>query len=409
MSQPPRQRVVIVGAGGAGDAAAVGLRKLAFDGSVTLIGIEDRPPYERPYLSKEFLRSEIPEAKLPLRSPAAYEEQDITVLTGRRVVEADRSGYVVLEDGERVEFDALVLATGATPRWPDAVPHTQNALTLRSFDDCVRVKEMIRGCHRLLLLGMGFIGAEVAASARQMGKDVLAIERGDVPLERALGAEMGAVYADLHRSHGVDLRTQTEVTRWISKDDRLVAAELSDGRREEFDAVLLAIGVAPEVGLAEQLGLKIEGGGVAVDDTLCAAPNIFCAGDIASHFHPIYNRRLRVEHWQVARKHGGAVARAIVEGPSPYAELPWFWSDQYDTTLNYLGSAPDFDQVVWRGQVSDGSYSLFYLRRGVIDAVLSVNDGATGRQSRELIRDRVAVDAKKLADVHVDLRELGKV
>jgi 3-phenylpropionate/trans-cinnamate dioxygenase ferredoxin reductase subunit len=171
---------------------------------------------------------------------------------------------------------------------------------------------------------------------------------------------------------------------------------------------LLAIGVTPEVGLAEQLGLKTEGGGVAVDDALCATPKIFCAGDIASHFHPVYNRRLRVEHWQVARKQGGGVARAIVEGPSPYSELPWFWSDQYDTTLNYLGNASDFDQVVWRGQVSDGSYSLFYLRRGVIDAVLSVNDGATGRRSRELIRDRVAVDAKQLADVHIDLRELGK-
>jgi len=408
MSARPQSQVVIVGAGAAGDAAAMALRQNGFDGRVRLIGADRHRPYERPLLSKRYLRDEVPADRVFLHPAEKYEQQRIELLTGHTVVAARaRERTVRLDDDRDIHFDTLILAPGATPRWPPEVPRASNVFTLRTLDDSAAIKWALEESQRMLLLGAGSIGAEVAASARLMGKDVLMVELGPVPLGRALGQEMGEIYARIHRSRGVDLRTNTSITRWLTAEDRVIGVELSDGKQEDIEAALVAIGVGAEVGLAGDLGLELGLGGVLVDETLGAAPGIYCAGDIAAHFHPVFGRHMRVEHWQVAQKQGAACGAAVAGTPKPYEELPWFWSDQYDLNLQYVGNAHEFDQVVWRGDAESEHFSVFYLKEGVIEAVLSVNDGRTGRLSRELIRRRLPVDARALTDVAGDLRELA--
>jgi 3-phenylpropionate/trans-cinnamate dioxygenase ferredoxin reductase component len=409
MSETAPPRVVIVGAGAAGDAAAEALRKAGFDGPVVLVGRDPHPAYHRPYLSKQFLRDELPVERVQLRRPEDYEKLGIEWLGGRSAVSASRSeSTLTLDDGRSVRFDQLVLATGGSPRWLQGVPRLANVYALRTLDDGVVLKQALAAAHRPLVIGAGFIGAEVAASARAMGKDVLVVEVAPVPLARALGEEMGEVYARIHRERGVDLRLSTSVREWITGGERVQAVELSDGAREEVDLVLVAVGIEPELALARELGLPLGGGGVLVDGTLRAEPEITCAGDIAAHLHPVYGRHLRVEHWQVARKQGQAAGEAIASGARPYEELPWFWSDQYDVNLQYLGHAATFDQTVWRGDRGGGRFSVFYLKDGRIEAVLAVNDGRTIRYSRELISRRLRVPAEALADETSDLRQLAR-
>jgi 3-phenylpropionate/trans-cinnamate dioxygenase ferredoxin reductase subunit len=402
-------KVVIVGSGPAGEATAVALRKHGFEGDVTLFGSDHRRPYERPYLSKQFLRGEVGEEKVYLRPEDEYARQGIDLRLGVTVVDGDRERReVVLDTGEVFGWDTLVLATGSTPRWLPGAPNVSNTFALRTLDDAESLRAAVESANRILLVGAGFIGAEIAASARLMGKDVLMVEVAEVPLERAIGHDMGRWYSNLHSSRGVDLRLTTSVARWVTDDLRVVAVELSDGKREEVDAVVVAVGVSPNVDLAKTLGLDVGPNGVAVGEDLRAAPNIFAVGDIAAHHHPVYQRGIRVEHWQVAQRQGTAAGRAIAGEPEPYHELPWFWSDQYDVNLQYVGHAKDFDQTIMRGDTDGDKFSAFYLRDGTIDAVLSVNDGRTGRFSRELISSRTKVPEAVLADPDSDLRELAK-
>lgn len=409
MSGTGPRRVVIVGAGAAGDAAAEALRRSGFDGSVVLVGRDPHAAYQRPYLSKQFLRDELPLERVQLRRPDDYEKLGIEWLGGRSAVAASRrDSSITLDDGRSLRFDDLVLATGGSPRWPVGIPRLANVFALRTLDDGIALKQALAAAARPLVVGAGFIGAEVAASARVMGKEVLVVEVAPVPLGRALGEEMGEVYARIHRSRGVDLRVSTSVSEWVASGDRVRAAVLSDGSREEVDLVLVAAGIEPELSLARALELPLGAGGVLVDETLQAAPGVYCAGDIAAHLHPVYGRPLRVEHWQVARKQGQAAGEAVASGARPYEELPWFWSDQYDVNLQYLGHAAGFDQTAWRGDRDGGRFAVFYLKDGRIEAVLAMNDGRTIRNSRELIRRRVAVSADALSAETTDLRELAR-
>jgi 3-phenylpropionate/trans-cinnamate dioxygenase ferredoxin reductase component len=407
---PVDSQVVIVGAGAAGDAAATALRKSGFEGRIALVGSDRHPAYQRPYLSKEFLRGEIAEERVFLHRPEGYRELNVEWLGGRRAVAADRrESSITLDDGSSLPFDTLVLATGGTPRWLPDVPRLSNVMALRTLDDSVSLRQVLATSRRLLVIGAGFIGAEVAASARAQGRDVLLVEAAPVPLARALGEEMGRVYARIHREHGVDLRTATTVRRWITRGERVEAVELDDGSREEVDAVLVAVGIEPDLSLARQLGLSTGAGGVVVDERLQAADGIYSAGDVATHFHPTFQRHLRVEHWQVARKQGEAVGRIIAGQGGPHEEIPWFWSDQYDVKLQYLGHAAGFDRAVRRGDLDGDRFSIFYLKDGLIEAVLAMNDARTIRLSRELIRRRRPVDAAGLASESADLRELARV
>jgi 3-phenylpropionate/trans-cinnamate dioxygenase ferredoxin reductase component len=401
------KRIVIVGGGGTGDAAAFALRKQGFDGMVTIIGSDRDRPYDRPYLSKEFFRGEVELPKVFLHEEADYAKQDIELQLNRKVTGGSvAGGKLAVDGGGEVEFDVLILGLGGTPRRLHDGPRAENVVTLRSLRDSKAIRQAVGRTSRLLVIGAGFIGAEVAASARQMGKDVLMIEAAPAPLSRALSHEVGEIYATIHRSKGVDLRTGTTVQQWHSDGSRVVGVTLSDGRHEEVDLVLEAVGIDPNLELPKALGLTLEGGGVRVDEALRAAEGVYCGGDIAFHQHPVLGRAIRVEHWEVAKNQGRGIAANITGGDKPYTKLPYFWSDQYDVNMEYRGNASGDDRAVWRGDRDDLSFSVFYVRNGLIDAVLSMNDSKTNELGGKLIEARRPVDETSLASMSVDLAEL---
>ena len=400
-------RVVIVGGGGVGDAAAFTLRKRGFDGEVLIVSADQDPPYDRPYLSKEFLRGEIEREKAILHDQAAYDRERVELRLNRQVTGGSIAGRALtLDDGSELRFDVLVLGLGGTPRMLPDIPRAENVMTLRSLRDSAAIREALGAARRLMLVGAGFIGAEVAASARAMGKEVLMVEAAPAPLVRALGKDVGDIYAGIHRRHGVDLRTGTTVQRWHVDGGRVSAANLSDGSREEVDLVLVAVGIEPNLRLPAALGLPLEGGGVRVDEALHAAPQVYVGGDVALHAHPVLRRAVRVEHWEVAKGHGRGIAAAIAGADAPYAKLPYFWSDQYDVNLEYRGHATGEDQAVWRGDRDALSFSVFYLRAGVVEGVLSMNDSKSNELGGKLIESRRPVDTAALSDVGADLAEL---
>ena len=400
-------RVVIVGGGGTGDAAAFALRKRGFDGDITILSADADRPYDRPYLSKELLRGEIELPKVFLHDESAYSHDRIELRVNERVTGGSlQERRLTLAGGKEIGFDVLVLGLGGTPRRLPATPVAENVLTLRSLQDDQVLREAILGASRLVIIGAGFIGAEVAASSRQLGKEVVLVETAAVPLERALGRDVGEIYAGIHRSHGVEVRLGTTVQRWHVDGDRVSGVTLSDGTREEADLVLLAVGIAPNVELPAALGLQLEGGGVRTDEALRAAHNVYVGGDIALHPHPVLGRAIRVEHWEVAKGHGRGIAANIAEKDVPYTKLPYFWSDQYDVNLEYRGNASGEDKAVWRGDRGALSFSVFYLRNGVVNAVLSMNDTKTNETGGKLIESRRQVSESALENPAVDLAEL---
>src|SRR5438067_790299 len=398
-------RVVIVGGGGTGDAAAFALRKRGFDGEIVILSADHDRPYDRPYLSKEFLRGEVDLPKVFLHDAADYSKERIELRLGQRVTEGSLSERrLKLSGGDEVAFDVLVLGLGGTPRRLPDIPQADNVLTLRSLRDSRQIRDALGSAKRLLLIGAGFIGAEVAASARRLGRDVLIVEALPVPLQRALGREVGEIYADIHRAQGADVRTGTTVGEWHVAGGRVTGVSLSDGTREEADLVLVAVGIEPNLDLPRALGLPIEGGGVRVDEGLRAADGVYVGGDIALHQHPVLGRSIRVEHWEVAKGHGRGIAAAIAGGHAPYTKLPYFWSDQYDVNLEYRGHASGDDTAVWRGNREGLSFSVFYLRNGRVEGVLSMNDSGTNEMGGKLIESRRVFDAAALESA--DLAEL---
>jgi len=401
-------KVVIIGGGSGGDAAAFALRKKGYDGPITILSADHDRPYDRPYLSKEFLRGEVELPKVYLHDEAEYGRQGIELRLETRVRSASPTERTVTtEDGRTEKFDVLVLSPGGTPRRLPGVPDAENLFTLRSLRDSGAIKQALAASSRVLLVGAGFIGAEVAASAKNIGKDVLIIEAAPVPLERALGTDVGKVYGAIHRDHGADLRTGTTIKEWHVDRGRVEGVTLSDGRREEVDAVVLAVGIEPNLDIAKAMNLPIEGGGVKVDEALRAAEGLYVAGDIALHPHPVLGRAIRVEHWEVAKGHGRGIAASIAEGDQPYRKIPYFWSDQYDVSLEYRGHASGEDRAVWRGDVDGRRFSVFYLRDGRVDAVLSMNDKEGGEAGAKLIESRTQVDERKLKDEGTDLASLA--
>ncbi len=400
-------KVVIIGGGSGGDAAAFALRKKGYDGPITILSADQDRPYDRPYLSKEFLRGEVERPKVYLHEEADYGRQGIDLRLQTRVRSGSLSERTVTtEDGHTEKFDVLVLSPGGTPRRLPGVPDAENLFTLRTLRDSSAIKEALGASSRVLLVGAGFIGAEVAASAKTLGKDVLIVEAAPVPLERALGTEVGKVYAAIHRDHGADLRTGTTIKEWHVDRGRVTGVTLSDGRREDVGAVVLAVGIEANLELAKSMNLPIEGGGVKVDEALRAGEGVYVAGDIALHPHPVLGRTIRVEHWEVAKGHGRGIAASIAEGDQPYRKIPYFWSDQYDVSLEYRGHASGDDRAVWRGDVEGRRFSVFYLRDERVDAVLSMNDKEGGEAGAKLIESRAQVDERKLKDESSDLAAL---
>jgi len=399
-------RVVIVGGGGTGDAAAFALRKRGFDGEILILSADRDRPYDRPYLSKEFLRSEVELPKVFLHEEADYVRERIDLRLASPVIGGSLRERTVTVSAGEVAFDVLVLGLGGTPRRPQGLPSADNVLTLRSLRDSQALSQALGSSKRLLMVGAGFIGAEVAASARKLGKEVIMVEALGVPLQRALGSQVGEIYAEIHRSHGVDLRTGTTVDEWHVNAGRVTGVGLSDGTHEDADLVLVAAGIDPNLDLPRALGLPIEGGGVRVDKGLRAAENVYAGGDIAFHNHPVLGPPIRVEHWEVAKGHGRGIAASVVGGDAPYTKLPYFWSDQYDVSLEYRGNAAGDDTAAWRGDRRALTFSVFYLRAGVVEGVLSMNDAKTNEVGGKLIESRRKVDPSALENMDIDLTEL---
>lgn len=394
---------MIVGGGVAAAAAIQGLRERGFDGGIVLVGAEDKVPYERPPLSKEYLRGEQGRDALPLHPEEWYREQDVELRLGVRASAVDPSGpAVTLEGGERLDADGVLLATGGRPRRMPGEP-SDRVLYLREVEDADRLREVI-GSGRLVVVGAGFIGAEVAASARSRGAEVTVLEKNEVPLNRAIGEDMGRIYGGIHRDHGVDLRTEDGVASIEETADGLVV-RTERGDSIETDAVLVGIGIEPNVELAQDAGLAI-GNGVMVDQRCeTSAPGVFACGDIANHAHPTFGRAIRVEHFDNALKMGTHVAGAMLGEREPFTDPHWFWSDQYDVNLQYAGFAYEWDDIVIRGSMEDLDGVAFYLMDGVLLGALGLNRGRDVRRSMKLIGSRP--DPSGLRDEETDLRTLA--
>ncbi|MDW8009840.1 MAG: FAD-dependent oxidoreductase [Chloroflexota bacterium] len=402
----PRSTVVIVGANLAGGRAAEALRKEGFDGRIFLVGEEPHPPYERPPLSKEYLRGEMPREELFVQPESFWAEQEIELLMGVRAVSLDLAHKrVELSSGERLSFDKLLLATGGRVRRLE-VPGAdlEGIHYLRTVDDSEALARELRPGRRLAIVGAGFIGSEVAASAREKGLEVTMIEVLPLPLQKALGPEVGRIYADIHRQHGVELVLGEGVERFEG-DSRLQAVVTSTGRRIECDLALVGVGIVPATELAEAAGLAVDNGIVVNEFCQTSHPDVYAAGDVANFYSPVLGRRLRVEHWHNAQNQGVAAARSMLRG-EPYAEVPWFWSDQYDLNMQYVGFADAWDRVVFRGDVEARRFTAFYLRQGRLEAALAINRPRDIRAARELIQARAALDPERLADESQDLRSL---
>jgi 3-phenylpropionate/trans-cinnamate dioxygenase ferredoxin reductase subunit len=401
-----KQTFVIVGASLAGAKAAETLREEGFDGRVVLVGAEDERPYERPPLSKDYVRGEA-DAKPYVHGEAFYSENEIE-LRGSTTVERIDPGAreVSLVGGETLAFDRLLLTTGAEPRRLH-VPGAEldGVLYLRTIADSEAIRERIGAGGRLVTIGAGWIGAEVAASAKQRGCEVTMLAGGRLPLERVLGAELGRVYRDIHADHGVEFVGGASVEA-IEGSGRVAAVRLAGDRRIEADFVVVGVGVTPRTGLAEAAGLELDNG-VAVDEHLrTSADNIYAAGDVANAGHPFYETRIRVEHWANALNQGPAAARNMLARGEPYDRLPYFFSDQYDVGMEYSGYATDWDEVVFRGDPESREFVAFWLAQGRVVAGMNVNVWDVNEQVQALIRARRPIDRARLTDPGTPLEEL---
>lgn len=398
---------VIVGANLAGGTAAAALREEGFDGSVVLIGEEPQPPYERPPLSKEYLRGEQPFEQALLRPPEFYEENGVETLFGVRATRVDPAERVVeLDDGRRVPYDKVLIATGGRNRRPP-IPglDLEGVYDLRTVADCDRIRSEVAASRRAVVVGMGFIGAEVAASLRSCGVEVVAVEPFKTPLFRVLGEEIGRVIEGLHRDNGVEAIFEDSVAAFEGAR-RVERVTTKGGRRIECDFAVVGVGIEPVTDLVAGTGVKIDNGIVVDEYSHTSVEGIYAAGDVANHYHPVFERHVRVEHWQNALRQGPAAARSMLGKGQPYDEVHWFWSDQYDANLQYAGFHTDWDDLVVRGSLEERAFVAFYLKDERIDAAVAVNRGKDLRRSMALIKARAQVEPAALRDEDVDLRNL---
>ena len=398
---------VIAGAGFAGAKAAETLRQEGFDGRIALIGAEHERPYERPPLSKDYLRGEAERETIYVHREAFYAEHDIELRLGRDAVELDLGRReVVLDDGEWLRYDRLLFATGAEPRRL-AIPggEVDGVLYLRTVTDCDALRERLERCSSLVVVGAGWIGSEVAASARTRGLEVTMLDPQGVPLERVLGPEVGAVYRDIHLDHGVRMRPGTAVEAFEGAD-RVERVRTSAGDAIDCDFVVVGVGARPRVELAERAGIAV-GDGILVDERLqSSVPGVFAAGDVANALHPFYGERVRVEHWNNALHQGPTAALNMLDRTVAYDASPYFFSDQYDTGMEYTGFARTWDRVVFRGDPASREFIAFWVTGDRVVAGMNFNVWDVTDTIQQLIRSRAAVDDAQLTDPGVPLQTL---
>lgn len=402
--------VAIVGASAAGVSAASTLRAEGYDGRVVLLSEEDAAPYDRPLLSKGYLAGTSTETDLLLRPETFWADRDIDLRLASRVVAldpADRS--LRLQDGSTLRADAVILATGGRSRRlpvPGAELHGVFGLRTRADSDALR--ERAAGAERAVVVGMGFIGAEVAATLRAQGLAVTIVEPLSTPLERVLGEQVGAVVGELHAEHGVEMIFGDGVVGFDGAGGEVAEVATTSGRRLPADVVVVGVGMVPDTSLVAGTAVAVDNGILVDERARTTVPNVYAAGDVANHDHPFYGRRLRTEHWTHAVDHGAVAARSVLGVGEPYTTIPWVWSDQYDLALQYAGMHTGWDRLAVRGDLRARDAIAFYLRDGVPVAAVSLNRNREMRRAMAVLRRDAPVAADVLADESVDLRELAR-
>jgi 3-phenylpropionate/trans-cinnamate dioxygenase ferredoxin reductase component len=407
---------VIVGASLTGGKAAETLRNEGYQGRVVLIGAEPERPYERPPLSKDMLLGKASREQAFLHPEQWYAEHDIELRLATRVTGIDRAGHqVALQGGERIGYDALLLATGSTVRrLPVPGADADGVLSLRTLAESERIGGMLREGARLVVVGAGWIGLEVTAAARTHGAAVTVVEQADLPLQRVLGDELAAVFRDLHLQHGVDFRFGSTVREFRTDGGagggRVTGVLLGDGTELPADAVVLGVGITPATELAEAAGLAVDNGVLTDASMRTSDPDIYAAGDVANREHPVLGRRVRVEHWANALNGGPAAARAMLGRDAGFDDLPYFYTDQYELGMEYAGYVEpgEYDQVVYRGEPGPaGEFIAFWTAGGRVLAGMNVNVWDVSDDIQALIRSGRPVKEDMLADPEVPLADLA--
>jgi 3-phenylpropionate/trans-cinnamate dioxygenase ferredoxin reductase subunit len=398
---------VLIGGGLAAASAAVELRQRGFDGDVHLIAVEPREPYIRPPLSKGYLLGNEGLDAVFVKPGEWWREHEVQLLTGRRVTQL-LDHRVRLDDGREIPFDRALLATGAQPRTLDLPGSDARGIhTLRTLDDSERLRTAFEAERRVVLVGAGWIGLELAAAARTLGNAVVVVAPDAVPLRSALGDELGTMFAELHREHGVDLRLGESVTGFEVADGA-VSGVVTDRGTIPADLVIVAIGAAPDTALAEAAGLEVDNGVLTDEHLATSSPDVFAAGDVANPYHPVLRQHMRNEHWANAKLGGRIAARSMLSEPAVFDEIPYFYTDQYDLGMEYSGYPPLTADatIVYRGDRVGREFVAFWISGGRVVAGMNVNVWDVNEAVQQLIRSEAVVDLARLTDTSVALADV---
>lgn len=412
MTDTASSTAIIIGAGHAGGELAIALRNEGWEGRILLLSDEQHLPYHRPPLSKAYLTGSVPRESLSIRPQAAYDRAGVEFFDGVRVERIERANrQLVLSDGSQLAYDKLAIATGGRPRQlpvanTGAAGRCANFHYLRTLDDVERIRAQMAAGKRLIIIGGGYIGLEVAAAAVAQGLQVTVLEAQPRVLQRVTAAELSAYYERKHREAGVDIRTNVQVSDLEVTDDTVTAVLCADGSRLEADLVVVGIGLIANTELASEAGLDVDNGILVDEQARTSDPDIYAAGDCTNHPNPLLGRRLRLESVPNALEQSRVAAAGMAGKPRSYASVPWFWSDQYELKLKMVGLAEGYEHLVLRGDPASDSFSAFYLKDGKVLAADTVNRPQDFIAAKRLVAEGVAVTAEQLADDSQPLKTL---
>ncbi len=400
------ERVVIIGAGQAGAQVAISLRQLGFAGSISLLGDEPAPPYQRPPLSKAYMSGEMPLERTLIRSEAYYPKSTIDLHLGARIERIRRDARAIVLGDRELAYDVLALCTGTRARRL-GLPGEDLAgvFYLRTLADSLRIRAAVRPGARAVIIGGGYIGLEVAASLTKLGAEATVLEALDRVMNRVVAPPVSDFFAAEHAQHGVAIETGALVAA-LEGSASIERVVCRDGRTFDADLVVIGVGAVPNDELARAAGLRVDNGIVVDELGRTSDPLIFAAGDVTNHPSPLFDRRLRLESVHNAMAQGKAVAQAIAAKPMPYVEVPWFWSDQYDLKLQIAGVGDPDDDLILRGEPAGRSFSALHLRAGRLVAIDCINRGADFLAAKKLIAERRPIDPVLAADASIRLAEL---
>ncbi|MCZ4297121.1 FAD-dependent oxidoreductase [Henriciella marina] len=403
------KNIVVIGGGQAGAQAVQSLRQFGYEGAITLVGDEAALPYQRPPLSKAYMKGELAEDRLYFKPAAWYEDNKVETLLSQRVKKIDRANrQVLLQHGGHLDYDAVIIATGSRPRpLPVEGADLENVFELRGLSDVEHIQPKMISGQKLVIVGAGYIGLEAAAVARQLGLEVTVLEMEQRALARVTSPVISSFYEALHMEHGVDVRCGARLGSLKGKDGKLTHAVLASGEEIEADMVLAGIGIIPNVELAEDAGLPCKNGIIVDEDARTSDPRIFAAGDCTVRPLAHYARTGRLESVHNAIEQGKLAAAAIMGKPRPALDCPWFWSDQYNIKLQIAGLSQGYDEIVVRGDVEAKKFAAFYKKNGRLIAVDAINSPPEFIASKRLIMSGASVASETLADTSISMKEIA--